>query len=231
MKLKFSDGVEIDTEGPYRMIREHDGLYVVGHGMCIPVKDEAEASNYITQLSTKHTDDEKETEMPSRTRGRSTRTLQQAQGQADLENATTEATAAAETSATESTGGTEVTTVPEITAPGEAAVQGSTEAQSEEATNPPKVKKNARPYISFATGALEEGLYTRTELIDEVLRRFPTVSKSSVQTFVTDLKNPKYSFFKDREVVAQDNGKLIFADVVSAREAHPTENSLTEDTD
>jgi hypothetical protein len=50
VKLKFSDGVEIDTAGPYRMIREHDGLYVVGRGMCVPVEDEKEAREVIDEL-------------------------------------------------------------------------------------------------------------------------------------------------------------------------------------
>jgi hypothetical protein len=50
MKLKFSDGVEIETEGPYRMTRKHDGLYVVGRGMCIPVEDEKEAQEVIDEL-------------------------------------------------------------------------------------------------------------------------------------------------------------------------------------
>jgi hypothetical protein len=231
VKLKFSDGVVIDTEGPYRTIREHDGLYVVGHGMCIPVEDEAEANSYIAELNNKHTEDEKERQMRSRTRERSTRTQQQTQEQLDLENAAAEGTTPEETAGvSDSTEETEVTTAAESTTQQESAVQGSTEAQTEETTTPPKVKKNARPYISFATGALEEGLYARAELIEEVLRRFPTVSKSSVQTFVTDLKNSKYSFFKDREVVAQDNGKLIFADVVSAREAAEAEGPPVEDT-
>ena len=50
MKLKFSDGVEIETTGPYRVTTEHDGLYVVGRGICIPVKDEKEAREVIDQL-------------------------------------------------------------------------------------------------------------------------------------------------------------------------------------
>lgn len=230
MKLKFSDGVVIDTEGPYRMIREHDGLYVVGHGMCIPVEDETEANSYIAELNNKHTVDEKEREMRSRTSGRSTRTQQQAQGQADLEIATTEATAPANSITPDGSVETEVPAVAQSPAQEESADQASTGAQSEVTIKPAKEKKNARPYISFATEALEEGLYTRAELIEEVLRRYPTVSKGSIQTFVTDLKNPKYSFFKDRAIVVQADGQLIFADVVSAREALPGENLPAEGT-
>jgi hypothetical protein len=36
-KLRFSDGLEIDTSGDYRVIQEHDGYYVVGHGMLCAV--------------------------------------------------------------------------------------------------------------------------------------------------------------------------------------------------
>lgn len=40
--LKFSDGIEIDTSGPLRLLKLHDGWYVVGGGRLIPVKDEEE---------------------------------------------------------------------------------------------------------------------------------------------------------------------------------------------
>jgi hypothetical protein len=36
MTLRFSDGVEIDTTGPLRIIQLGDGLYVVGEGMSNP---------------------------------------------------------------------------------------------------------------------------------------------------------------------------------------------------
>jgi len=42
-KLRFSDGIEIDTSGEYRTLELHDGWYVVGHGTCTPCKDEQEA--------------------------------------------------------------------------------------------------------------------------------------------------------------------------------------------
>lgn len=35
--LRFSDGVEIDTSGEYRVIHLSDGYYLVGHGVCSPV--------------------------------------------------------------------------------------------------------------------------------------------------------------------------------------------------
>jgi hypothetical protein len=48
--LKFSDGVNIDTSGPLRTIKLHDGYYVVGDGMCIPVEDRNEARQIIKEM-------------------------------------------------------------------------------------------------------------------------------------------------------------------------------------
>tara|TARA_B100001094_G_C17502833_1_gene471836 strand:- start:20 stop:235 length:216 start_codon:yes stop_codon:yes gene_type:complete len=48
--MKFSDGVEIDTSGKLRCIRKSDGLYVVGHGMCVPVEDHIEALKIINEI-------------------------------------------------------------------------------------------------------------------------------------------------------------------------------------
>ena len=39
MKLRFSDGVEIDTGGELRIMYLSDGYYVVGEGMSIPCSD------------------------------------------------------------------------------------------------------------------------------------------------------------------------------------------------
>lgn len=49
-KLKFSDGVEFDTSGKYRIEGRYDGLYVVGGGMLIPVKDREEGNKVIANL-------------------------------------------------------------------------------------------------------------------------------------------------------------------------------------
>lgn len=48
--LRFSDGVSIDTSGEQRCLALHDGLYVVGEGMCIPVKDAEEANATINSI-------------------------------------------------------------------------------------------------------------------------------------------------------------------------------------
>ncbi len=48
--MRFSDGMTFDTSGDYRVVRKSDGLYVVGHGMLIPVSDSAEAREVISDF-------------------------------------------------------------------------------------------------------------------------------------------------------------------------------------
>ncbi len=81
-----------------------------------------------------------------------------------------------------------------------------------------KPKKNARPYVPMAKEALEKGLYTRKEFITAIMDAFPEIKKGGVETFVTDLKNPKYCYFKPRVVVVNADGKLIFAESVQPQE-------------
>lgn len=50
MTLRFTDGVEFNTDGEYRIVRKHDGLYVVGHGYLIPCEDIGEASRTLRAL-------------------------------------------------------------------------------------------------------------------------------------------------------------------------------------
>lgn len=52
-RLKFSDGMEIDTSGEYRIIRERDGLYVVGHGILCAVDTPEEGEAMVRQLKGK----------------------------------------------------------------------------------------------------------------------------------------------------------------------------------
>ena len=49
--LKFSDGEEFDLSGSYRKEHRTDGWYVLGENMLIPVKDEKEADEYISEHS------------------------------------------------------------------------------------------------------------------------------------------------------------------------------------
>lgn len=50
MTLRFSDGMSINTDGPYRIIRKSDGLYVVGEGCCIPVDSQEEGDRTVADL-------------------------------------------------------------------------------------------------------------------------------------------------------------------------------------
>ena len=51
--LRFNDGVEIDMEGPLRLLKLEDGYYVVGEGMCIPVEGVQEGINLIKELKSR----------------------------------------------------------------------------------------------------------------------------------------------------------------------------------
>jgi hypothetical protein len=112
-------------------------------------------------------------------------------------------------------------------------VEGQEVVTSVVETPAPEVKKeriNRRPYIQFVQESLEDGVFTRKEIIEEVMKRFPATRLGGIQTFVTDLKNPKYSHFKDRKVVQQANGKLIFEDkLASVEETPPTEVVVPEE--
>lgn len=84
----------------------------------------------------------------------------------------------------------------------------------------PKPKVSKRPYIQDVESLLEAGTHSRAEIIAFVLEKYPTVTKGGIQTFVTDLRNPKYCHFKDRKVVLYGSeGKLIFEDKIPATEA------------
>jgi hypothetical protein len=48
--LRFSDGVNIDTSGTFRIISLKDGLYVTGHGYLIPIDNKNEGEAIINKL-------------------------------------------------------------------------------------------------------------------------------------------------------------------------------------
>jgi len=50
-KIKFSDGVVVDTSGPPRILTLKDGHYVVGSGMLIPVGSLNEANSIISNMN------------------------------------------------------------------------------------------------------------------------------------------------------------------------------------
>lgn len=49
MKMQFTDGMEFDLEGPYRIEEKNDGFYVVGNGILDPCEDQAEAEEVLKQ--------------------------------------------------------------------------------------------------------------------------------------------------------------------------------------
>lgn len=57
--LTFNDGLQFNTDGPLRKQQAHDGWYVIGRGMMLPVKDEAEANSLIEKISSGNKDNSK----------------------------------------------------------------------------------------------------------------------------------------------------------------------------
>jgi len=51
--IKLAYRMEINTEGEYMVTHKSDGLYVVGHGMCIPVDYSEEAKELLETLKSK----------------------------------------------------------------------------------------------------------------------------------------------------------------------------------
>lgn len=49
-RIHFSDGITIDTDGSLRKIELHDGWYVVGEGVLVPVMDEHEADQTLREM-------------------------------------------------------------------------------------------------------------------------------------------------------------------------------------
>lgn len=49
--LRFNDGVTFDTSGPLRIVYRRDGLYVVGQGLMIPVRDANEGRELMYNMS------------------------------------------------------------------------------------------------------------------------------------------------------------------------------------
>jgi hypothetical protein len=48
--LRFTDGVQIETSGDYRIILLKDGYYIVGQGMCSPEPSLEAAQATLKQL-------------------------------------------------------------------------------------------------------------------------------------------------------------------------------------
>ena len=96
-----------------------------------------------------------------------------------------------------------------------AAHEGDTQPEEKPA---PKPRVNRRPYIQLVESHLKLGDLDRKSLLELVLKEFPAVTKGGITTFITDLKNPKYSHFKPRVAVEHPTTKkFIFADKVETQ--------------
>lgn len=50
-RIRFTDGIEFETEGPYRIEEKFDGHYLVGHGMLCPLESREEGEQMIRDLA------------------------------------------------------------------------------------------------------------------------------------------------------------------------------------
>lgn len=61
--------------------------------------------------------------------------------------------------------------------------------------------------VEFFTPLIKEGKYTKEQLIQKGMKQFPHLTKSTIQTFLTDAKNPKYNKFEN--LIIQDSEDII----------------------
>jgi len=73
---------------------------------------------------------------------------------------------------------------------------------------PKSSKKAKRTYVDFVRGLVRAGSYNASQIVAAVLEQFPDVNVASLKTFVTDLKNPKYSAIKDLSIEVGADGVL-----------------------
>ena len=52
--VRFNDGVEFDTSGGLRVESRHDGYYVVGKGMLIPVDSREDGEQFMRESAERH---------------------------------------------------------------------------------------------------------------------------------------------------------------------------------
>ncbi len=87
-------------------------------------------------------------------------------------------------------------------------------ASSKSMSPTPRKRKTRRVYLDLAIQYLEKGSCTHKELVDAIMKQYPTLNRETVSTFVSDVQNPRYSPIKDRKVVKQADGTLIFEDKI-----------------
>lgn len=51
--VSFNDGVQLDTNGPLRVVNEQGAFYVVGEGACYPVDDENAGRDLIRSIESR----------------------------------------------------------------------------------------------------------------------------------------------------------------------------------
>ena len=56
--IRFTDGMEFQTDGPLQAVRKPDGWYVIGRGMVVPVASHEEAMGVIGRQLKKEKDNE-----------------------------------------------------------------------------------------------------------------------------------------------------------------------------
>lgn len=72
-----------------------------------------------------------------------------------------------------------------------------------------KSKTNMLTRFAFVESLIEEGKYTRKEIVEKTLKEFPHTSKNTVQTILSSSKNPKYNKFR-RLAVEDERGIISF---------------------
>jgi hypothetical protein len=65
-------------------------------------------------------------------------------------------------------------------------------------------------YLELAIRLLERGSYTLRGMVDAIMEQHPSLNRETVATFVSDVQNEKYSPIRDRKVLKQPDGTLIF---------------------
>ena len=94
-------------------------------------------------------------------------------------------------------------------------VVSSQPATPKTVTSPtPQKRKTRRIYLDMAIQLLEKGSCTHKGLVEAIMKQYPTLNRETVSTFVSDVQNPRYSPIKDRKVVKQADGTLIFEDKI-----------------
>jgi len=87
---------------------------------------------------------------------------------------------------------------------------GKEEIIAKTAAKAPKTAKAKPLYIQYLIQLIEEGKYTRKELYDKTVAKYPEVAKSTITTRLTDGFNIKYTCF-GRLLVKAADGTISFA--------------------